>query len=145
MAVRAAQCEHAEDTRVLGAADSTPPLPPRQLRREPACQLAHLLMSDPAPALRVLTNLDHEGQGQAAAPAITARRMGAVGAITRRFGTDAGEGYFLAEKPPASPLGRMHSACLVFVGQAMVERRHARVTVVPVDLRTVLTKSVEDA
>ncbi len=117
---------------------------PARLRRERARQLARVLVSDPAAALRVLAGLDHDGQGQALLRVLLQRGgWTRVGAIARRFGTDAGDGYFWAEKPPASPLGRLRLACLVFVGRATVEERRARVAAVPVDLRTALTELVD--
>lgn len=117
---------------------------PARLRRDRARQLARVLVRDPGAALRVLAGLDHDGQGEALLHMLLQRGGWArVGAITRRFGTDAGDGYFWAEKPPASPLGRLRLACLVFVGRARVEGRSPRAAVVPVDLRAALTELVD--
>jgi tetratricopeptide (TPR) repeat protein len=117
---------------------------PARLRHDRARQLARLLVRDPAAAVRVLAGFDHDRQGRALLHMLLQRGGWArVGAITRRFGTDAGDGYFWAENPPASPLGRLRLACLVFVGRARVEGRRARVAVVPVDLRAALTELID--
>lgn len=117
---------------------------PARLRRDRARQLARVLVGDPPVALRVLAGFDHDGQGEALLRMLLQRGGWArVGAITRRFGTDADDGYFWADKPPTTPLGRLRLACLVFVGRARVEGRRARVAAVPVDLRTALAALVD--
>jgi len=61
-----------------------------------------------------------------------------AGAITRKFGTEEGDGYYWENSPPTSPLGRLRLTCLVFVGRATVEGKRVRVAAVPADLRQVL-------
>jgi len=114
---------------------------PARLRRDRARQVARVIVSDPAAALRVLAGLDHDGQGKMLLRLLLQRGGWArVGTITRRFGSDEDDGYFWGDDPPASSLGRLRLASLVFVGRAAVEAKRARVAVVPVDLRAALTE-----
>ena len=97
----------------LDAAAASYEIPfPARLRRDRARQLARVLMSDPAATLQVLARLDHGGQGRALLRVLLQSGGWArVAAVTRRFGREDGDGYFWAEKPPASPLGRLRAAC----------------------------------
>jgi ATP/maltotriose-dependent transcriptional regulator MalT len=117
---------------------------PARLRRDRAQQLAHILVSEPATALRVLASLDHDGQTRGLLRLLLQRGGWArAGMVTRRFGPEEGDGYFWAEKLPTSPLGRLRVACLAFVGRATLEGRRSRVVAVPVDLRTALKGPLE--
>jgi len=119
---------------------------PARLRRDRARQLARVLTGDPEATLRVLTRLDHDGQSRALLRVLLQNGgWTAVAAVTRRFGREDGDGYFWTEKPPASPLGRLRAACLVFVGRALVHGRRSRAAVVPAELRTALKGLLDDA
>jgi hypothetical protein len=57
------------------------------------------------------------------------------GQLTRRFGSDAGDGWFWNERPPTSILGRLRLYGLLFVGRAALGGRRWKVGVIPVELR----------
>lgn len=61
-----------------------------------------------------------------------------LNAVTRRFGSLEGDGFFWAEKPPSPPLGVLWSRALVLVGKAVLGGRNCRVAVIPADLRPLL-------
>ncbi|MBC7083460.1 MAG: tetratricopeptide repeat protein [Firmicutes bacterium] len=58
-----------------------------------------------------------------------------LSALTRRFGSMEGDGFWWEEIPPRSTLGRLRRKALVFVGRAVVEGRRYKVAVIPVELR----------
>lgn len=58
-----------------------------------------------------------------------------LNAVTRKFGSMDGDGYFWAEKPPESPLGILWSRALVMVGKAKLEGRNYKIATIPVELR----------
>ena len=58
-----------------------------------------------------------------------------LSALTRRFGSMDGDGFWWEEIPPRSTLGRLRRKALVFVGRAVVEGRRYKVAVIPVELR----------
>lgn len=58
-----------------------------------------------------------------------------INGVSRKFGTMEGDGYFWNETAPVSPLGRLWSQALVFVGTARIGGRNCRVAVIPVELR----------
>ncbi len=58
--------------------------------------------------------------------------------LTRRYGTQDGDGFWWDEQPPASPVGRLRVLGLVYVGRARVDGRAYKVAVVPTELRAPL-------
>lgn len=58
-----------------------------------------------------------------------------LSALTRRFGSMEGDGFWWEEVPPQSTLGKLRCKALVFVGRAVVEGRRYKVAVIPVELR----------
>lgn len=62
------------------------------------------------------------------------------GQLTRRFGSDAGDGWFWNERPPTSTLGRLRLHGLLFVGRAALRGKRWKVGVIPVELREPLTR-----
>lgn len=58
-----------------------------------------------------------------------------INAVPRKFGSLEGDGYFWNERRPTSPLGALWSRALVCVGQARIDGRHCRITIIPVELR----------
>ncbi len=67
----------------------------------------------------------------------------AAAAVTRRFGSDAGDGWFWDEQPPTSVLGRLRLYGLAFVGAAP-DGSADRTVVVPRELRPVLEGILEE-
>jgi len=61
-----------------------------------------------------------------------------IGAVTRRFGTTDGDGFFWEDEDPTSPLGFLWSRALVMVGKAALNNRHCKIAAVPVELRPLL-------
>ncbi|MGB9904895.1 MAG: hypothetical protein ACPLQO_09560 [Desulfotomaculales bacterium] len=59
-------------------------------------------------------------------------------AVTRRFGTTEGDGFFWEAGEPASPLGFLWSRAMVMVGKAVLNNRHCKIAAVPVELRPLL-------
>jgi hypothetical protein len=62
------------------------------------------------------------------------------GQLTRRFGSDSGDGWFWNERPPTSTLGRLRLHGLLFVGRAALGGKRWKVGVIPVELRDHLTR-----
>ena len=61
------------------------------------------------------------------------------GQLSRRFGDEAGDGWWWAQKgPPASVIGQLRARGLLFVGKAPIQSRNYRVAVIPKELRTLL-------
>ena len=58
-----------------------------------------------------------------------------LNAVTRKFGTMQGDGYYWLEEDPRSTLGRLWSRALVMVGRARLPSGYARVAAIPEDLR----------
>jgi hypothetical protein len=63
-----------------------------------------------------------------------------LNAVTRKFGSMEGDGYFWLDEGPASPLGRLWSRALVMVGRARLERGSTRVAAIPAELRDILAR-----
>lgn len=61
-----------------------------------------------------------------------------LNAVTRKFGSMDGDGYYWAEKPPKSPLGVLWSRALVMVGRANLEGKKCKIVVIPLELRQLL-------
>lgn len=61
-----------------------------------------------------------------------------INAITRKFGSMEGDGYFWEEKMPASPLGQLWCRCLVFVGRTHIGGRNTKIAAIPVELYPLL-------
>jgi len=61
------------------------------------------------------------------------------GRLSRRFGDEAGDGWWWAQKePPTSVIGQLRVQGLLFVGKAAIQSRNYRVAVIPKELRTLL-------
>ena len=61
------------------------------------------------------------------------------GQLSRRFGDEAGDGWWWVQKgPPASVIGQLRARGLLFVGKAPIQSRNYRVAVIPKELRTLL-------
>ncbi|SFR14147.1 hypothetical protein SAMN05660706_13016 [Desulfoscipio geothermicus DSM 3669] len=58
-----------------------------------------------------------------------------LNAVTRKFGTMEGDGFFWGEYDPESPLGILWSQALVMVGRATVEGRRCKIATIPLELR----------
>jgi hypothetical protein len=103
-------------------------------RERVAAIVAHLTNTD---KLRgVLAALPAEGR--AALALVLTNGWVKYGALTRRFGTDENDGWWWAEEPPTSLLGRVRMAGLLFVGEAGVGGRNYKVGVIPIELRPLL-------
>jgi len=61
-----------------------------------------------------------------------------VGNVTRRYGSDEGDGWFWDEEPPTSTLGRVRLHGLAFVGIDASSGRRMRTVLVPRELRDML-------
>ncbi len=61
-----------------------------------------------------------------------------ISAVTRKFGTTDGDGFFWEEEEPASPLGLLWSRALVMVGKAVLNNRQCKIAAIPVELRPLL-------
>lgn len=59
-------------------------------------------------------------------------------ALTRRFGTLDGDGFFWDESPPSSTIGRLRLRGLLYVGRAVIEGKRHKVAVIPADLRDIV-------
>ncbi|MDR7460729.1 MAG: hypothetical protein QN122_13775 [Armatimonadota bacterium] len=112
---------------------------PAPLKRDRARQLAGMVAADPQAAVRALGAWDRGGRARELLRFVLA--AGGVvrkATVTRRFGSDEGDGFWWDEQPPSSPLGLARLAGLVFVGRAACGSRREQVVVVPVDLREAL-------
>lgn len=58
-----------------------------------------------------------------------------LNAVTRRFGSLGGDGYYWEEEDPESPLGFLWSRALVMVGKAVIEGRRTKIATIPIELR----------
>lgn len=63
-----------------------------------------------------------------------------ISALTRRFGSMEGDGFWWEETPPRSTLGRLRLKALLFVGRAVIDGRRCKVAVIPLELREGLAK-----
>ncbi|HAA90021.1 MAG TPA: hypothetical protein DCE07_05560 [Peptococcaceae bacterium] len=63
-----------------------------------------------------------------------------LNAVTRKFGSMEGDGFFWREKKPKSPLGRLWLKALVMVGRSKLEGRYCKIATVPVELRQPLSE-----
>lgn len=55
--------------------------------------------------------------------------------LTRRYGTQDGDGFWWDEDPPTSTIGRLRLLGLLYVGRAMIGGKAHKVAVLPTDLR----------
>jgi tetratricopeptide (TPR) repeat protein len=58
-----------------------------------------------------------------------------LNAVTRKFGSLEGDGYFWQEREPESLLGFLWSLGLVMVGKATLEGRRVKIATIPLELR----------
>ncbi|MGB9859047.1 MAG: hypothetical protein ACPLQP_03835, partial [Moorellaceae bacterium] len=58
-----------------------------------------------------------------------------IAAVTRKFGSMEGDGFYWEEREPESPLGFLWSNALVMVGKAVIEGKHAKIVTIPIELR----------
>ncbi len=58
-----------------------------------------------------------------------------LNAVTRKFGSLEGDGFFWNELEPESPLGILWSRALVMVGRAVLEGRRCKIAAIPLELR----------
>nr|WP_217267343.1 tetratricopeptide repeat protein [Thermanaeromonas sp. C210] len=58
-----------------------------------------------------------------------------LNAVTRKFGSMEGDGFFWEEKDPNSCLGFLWSRALVMVGRAVIDGRRTKIATIPVELR----------
>jgi len=63
-----------------------------------------------------------------------------LNALTRKFGSMKGDGFFWSEQPPTSPLAVLWSKALVIVGRSKLEGRYYKIATIPVELRQPLQK-----
>jgi tetratricopeptide (TPR) repeat protein len=112
---------------------------PARLKRDRARQLSEVIVADPQAALQALAHLDRDGRARDLLRYVLAEGgVAAKRTVVRRFGSDAGDGFWWTATPPESPLGRLRLAGLAFVGQAVRDGRRERVVVVPADMREAL-------
>jgi Flp pilus assembly protein TadD len=63
-----------------------------------------------------------------------------VSAISRKFGSMAGDGYLVGKEPPRSALGRLWLKGFVFVGKTLLNGRNVKIAAIPVEMREELHK-----
>ncbi|HAG07138.1 MAG TPA: hypothetical protein DCL13_03085 [Peptococcaceae bacterium] len=63
-----------------------------------------------------------------------------LNAVTRKFGSMEGDGFFWHERGPASPLGSLWSRALVVVGRARLGATRCKIAAVPLELREALAE-----
>lgn len=66
-----------------------------------------------------------------------------LNAVTRKFGSLEGDGFYWEECEPESPLGVLWSRALVMVGKANLNGRRCKVAAVPVELRESLSRILD--
>ncbi|WP_211230122.1 tetratricopeptide repeat protein [Desulfovirgula thermocuniculi] len=111
-------------------------LAPARIRREKERQLKEFL-SNRENLARVVQALE-EKEKELLEYLLARGGFSRLNAVTRKFGSMEGDGFFWNEKPPSSPLGVLWSRALVMVGKAVLEGRNCRVAVIPADLRPLL-------
>jgi len=62
-----------------------------------------------------------------------------LNAVTRRFGSMDGDGFYWDDQPPESPLGNLWAKALVAVGRAKIKSRTYKIVTIPVELRQLLS------
>ncbi|CEP67412.1 Tetratricopeptide-like helical [Moorella glycerini] len=108
-------------------------LKPARLRREREKQLAeHLSSRDNLE--KVVGEL---GAGELELLKYLLQRGGwsRLNAVSRKFGSLEGDGFFWQEQAPRSSLGLLWSKALVMVGKASLEGRRVKIATIPVELR----------
>ncbi|MGI9952908.1 tetratricopeptide repeat protein [Moorellaceae bacterium AZ2] len=58
-----------------------------------------------------------------------------LNAVTRKFGSLEGDGFYWEEEDPESPLGFLWSRALVMVGKAVIKGKRTKIATIPVELR----------
>lgn len=58
-----------------------------------------------------------------------------LSAVTRKFGSMSGDGFYWEEKEPQSALGVLWSRALVMVGRAKLSGRNCKIATIPLELR----------
>ncbi len=116
-------------------------LPPRRRKPERVQDLLGLFES-PGGLASLVTALP--GTARSALRFILGE-VGGVGrsALTRRYGSDADDGWFWLDDSPTSVLGQLRLHSLVFVGSATDKGRKVVVAVVPPTLRAPLSELLE--
>jgi len=66
-----------------------------------------------------------------------------LNAVTRKFESMEGDGFFWNEMDPESPLGNLWSRALVMVGKATLKGRRCKIATIPMELREELGKILE--
>lgn len=120
----------------LNAAAAAFGLPPVRLRKERARRLAEA-MRDPERLREVLAQVSPEAR-DALRYVLDQGGWCKLSALTRRFGSQEGDGFWWDEQPPTSPIGQLRARCLLMVGRAALNGRRHRIAVVPAELRPLL-------
>lgn len=67
-----------------------------------------------------------------------------MNAVTRKFDSMEGDGFFWDEVPPFSPIAQLWYRALLFVGRCKINGRNTKIATIPVELRPVLEKLLRD-
>lgn len=105
----------------------------KRLRKERARELASSL-ADRSRLMRSVLKLDHD-EKELLRFILGRGGWTKLSVLAREFGSMEGDGFWWEEQPPRSPLGRLWSKALVFVGRAKVDGRRHKVAVIPMELR----------
>jgi len=124
----------------LNAAAAAFGLPPVRLRKERARRLAEA-MGNPERLRQVLAQVSPEAR-EALRYVLDRGGWCRLSALTRRFGSQDGDGFWWDKHPPTSPIGQLRARCLLMVGRALLNGRRHRIAVVPRELRAPLAAAL---
>ena len=65
-----------------------------------------------------------------------------LNAVTRKFGTLEGDGYYWYDYEPDSVTGKLWSKALIFIGRIIIDNRNTKIAVIPLELRSHLEKAL---
>jgi len=65
-----------------------------------------------------------------------------LSAVTHRFGSMQGDGFFWEEYIPSSPLGFLWAHGLVLVGRAKIKGRNTKIVTIPLELREIMASAL---
>jgi len=104
-------------------------------RKKERIQTLSLLLKDPRHLLRIVKKSLQPKEREALQFVLERGGYVSYKTLTRRFGSEAGDGWFWVERNPTSTIGRLRLHGLLTVGRAPFGTRSQQIALIPEDLR----------